>query len=85
MNTQHMDDLNRASCKLTKDKIENVTPTPISEYEKNLINTMHVLSLPTIGEIYREIGLELLKYAIGIGYFLLAWWVFSNIMDIVFA
>lgn len=85
MNNLHMDDLSRVADKLTKDKIEKVTPVPLTQYEKWLLETMHVISLPTIGEIYCEIGLEILKYAVGIGCFLIAWLAFSNIMDIIFA
>ena len=85
MNTQHMDELSRAADRLTKDKIEKVTPVPLSQHEKNLINTMHVINLPTIGEIYREIGFELLKYAVYVLYFLCGWFLFSYVMDIIFA
>lgn len=85
MNTQHMDELSRAADKLTKDKIEKVTPVPLSEHEKNLINIIHVLSLPTITEIYCEIGVELLKYIAYVLLFLCGWFLFSHVMDIIFA
>lgn len=85
MNTQHMDDLSRAADKLTKDKIEKVTPVPLSQYEKWLLEAAHVANLPTLKEIYLEIGFEIFKYAIYVLYFLCGWFLFSYVMDIIFA
>ena len=64
-----------------KDKIECVTPVPISEYESMCYNIIHHLNLPTIAEIYKEVGLLVLKYAVGIGLFLAGWWLLSCILD----
>ncbi len=85
MNTLHIDDLSRAADKLTKDKIEKVTPVPISQYEKWLLETVHVLSLPTIGEIYKEICFEILKWLFYIGVFLVVWNLLSAMLDMIFA
>ena len=63
------------------DKIESVTPVPMSEYESMLIDSIYVLDLPTIAEIYKEVGLQVLKYAVGIGLFLAGWWLLSCILD----
>ena len=63
------------------DKIESVTPVPMSEYESMLIDSIYVLDLPTIAEIYKEVGLQVLKYAVGIGLFLAGWWRLSYIFD----
>ena len=64
-----------------KDKIESVTPVPMSEYESMLIDSIYVLDLPTIAEIYKEVGLQVLKYTVGIGLFLAGWWLLSCILD----
>ena len=64
-----------------KDKIERVTPVPMSEYESMCYNIIHNLNLPTIAEIYKEVGLQVLKYAVGIGLFLAGWWLLSCILD----
>lgn len=63
------------------DKIECVTPVPMSEYESMLIDSIYVLDLPTIAEIYKEVGLQVLKYAVGIGLFLVGWWLLSYVLD----
>ena len=63
------------------DKIESVTPVPMSEYESMLIDSIYVLDLPTIAEIYKEVGLQVLKYAVGIGLFLAGWWLLSYVLD----
>ena len=63
------------------DKIECVTSVPMSEYESMLIDSIYVLDLPTIAEIYKEVGLQVLKYAVGIGLFLAGWWLLSCILD----
>ena len=63
------------------DKIECVTPVPMSEYESMCYNIIHNLNLPTIAEIYKEVGLQVLKYAVGIGLFLIGWWRLSYILD----
>ena len=63
------------------DKIESVTPVPMPEYESMLIDSIYVLDLPTIAEIYKEVGLQVLKYAVGIGLFLAGWWLLSCILD----
>ena len=64
-----------------KDKIECVTPVPMSEYESMCYNIIHNLNLPTIAEICKEVGLQILKYAVGIGLFLAGWWLLSCILD----
>lgn len=74
-------DLNAMADKLLKDKIEKVTPVPMDAHEAILLDTIHVIGLPTMTEIYKEVGLQLLKYAIGIGLFLAGWWLFSCILD----
>ena len=61
--------------------VECVTPVPISEYESMCYNIIHCLNLPTIAEIYKEVGLLVLKYAVGIGLFLAGWWLLSCILD----
>ena len=63
------------------DKIECVTPVPMSEYESMCYNIIHNLNLPTIAEIYKEVGLQVLKYALGIVLFLAGWWLLSCILD----
>ena len=63
------------------DKIESVTPVPMSEYESMLIDSIYVLDLLTIVEIYKEVGLQVLKYAVGIGLFLAGWWLLSCLLD----
>ena len=63
------------------DKIECVTPVPMSEYESMCYNIIHNLNLPTIAEIYKEVGLQALKYALGIVLFLAGWWLLSIILD----
>ena len=63
------------------DKIECVTSMPMSEYESMLIDSIYVLDLPTIAEIYKEVGLQVLKYVVGIGLFLVGWWRLSYILD----
>lgn len=78
---EEMRDLSAAADKLLKDKIECVTPVPISEYESMCYNIIHYLNLPTITEIYKEVGLLVLKYAVGIGLFLAGWWLLSCILD----
>ena len=61
--------------------IEKATPVPMSEFESMCCNMIHDLSLPTIAEIYKEVGLQVLKYALGIGLFLAGWWLLSCILD----
>ena len=61
--------------------IEKATPVPMSESESMYCNMIHDLSLPTIAEIYKEVGLQVLKYAVGIGLFLVGWWRLSYILD----
>ena len=63
------------------DKIECVTSVPMSEYESMLIDSIYVLDLPTIAEIYKEVGLQVLKYAVGVGLFLAGWWLLSYVLD----
>ena len=63
------------------DKIECVTPVPMSEYESMCYNIIHNLNLPTIAEICKEVGLQILKYAVGIGLFLAGWWLLSCVLD----
>ena len=63
------------------DKIESVTPVPMSEFESMLIDSIYILDLPTIIEIYKEVGLLVLKYAVGIGLLLAGWWLLSCILD----
>ena len=64
-----------------KDKIERVTPVPMSEYESMCYSIIHNLNLSTIAEIYKEVGLHVLNYAVGIGLFLAGWWLLSCILD----
>ena len=61
--------------------VEKATPVPMSESESMYCNMIHDLSLPTIAEIYKEVGLQVLKYAVGIGLFLVGWWRLSYILD----
>ena len=61
--------------------IEKAAPVPMSEFESMYCNMIHELSLPTIAEIYMEVGLQVLKYALGIGLFLAGWWLLSCILD----
>ena len=61
--------------------VEKATPVPMSESESMYCNMIHELSLPTIAEIYKEVGLQVLKYALGIGLFLAGWWLLSRILD----
>ena len=61
--------------------VEKATPVPMSESESMYCNMIHELSLPTIAEIYKEVGLQLLKYALGIVLFLAGWWLLSSILD----
>ena len=61
--------------------IEKATPVPMSEFESMYSNMIHDLSLPTIAEIYKEVGLQVLKYALGIVLFLAGWWLLSYILD----
>ena len=61
--------------------VEKATPVPMSESESMYCNMIHELSLPTIAEIYKEVGLQVLKYALGIGLFLAGWWLLSYILD----
>ena len=61
--------------------VEKATPVPMSESESMYCNMVHDLSLPTIAEIYKEVGLQVLKYALGIGLFLAGWWLLSRILD----
>ena len=63
------------------DKIESATPVPMSEFESMLIDSIYILDLPTIIEIYKEVGLLVLKYAVGIGLLLAGWWLLSCILD----
>ena len=63
------------------DKIESVTPVPMSEFESMLIDSIYILDLPAIIEIYKEVGLLVLKYAVGIGLLLAGWWLLSCILD----
>ena len=60
---------------------EKATPVPMSESESMYCNMIHDISLPTIAEIYKEVGLQVLKYAVGIGLFLAGWWLLSCILD----
>ena len=53
----------------------------MSEYDSMCYNLMHNLNLSTIAEIYKEVGLQVLKYAVGIGLFLVGWWRLSYILD----
>ena len=61
--------------------VEKATPVPMSKSESMYCNMVHDLSLPTIAEIYKEVGLQVLKYALGIGLFLAGWWLLSCILD----
>ena len=61
--------------------VEKATPVPMSESESMYCNMVHDLSLPTIAEIYKEVGLQVLKYALGIGLFLAGLWLLSCILD----
>ena len=61
--------------------IEKATPVPMSESESMYCNMVHDLSLPTIAEIYKEVGLQVLKYALGIVLFLAGLWLLSYILD----
>ena len=61
--------------------VEKATPVPMSESESMYCNMIHDLSLPTIAEIYKEVGLQVLKYALGIVLFLAGWWLLSSILD----
>lgn len=61
--------------------VEKATPVPMSESESMYCNMIHELSLPTIAEIYKEVGLQVLKYALGIMLFLAGWWLLSCILD----
>lgn len=61
--------------------VEKATPVPMSEFESMYCNMIHDLSLPTIAEIYKEVGLQVLKYALGIMLFLAGWWLLSCILD----
>ena len=61
--------------------VEKATPVPMSESESMYCNMIHDLSLPTIAEIYKEVGLQVLKYALGIMLFLAGWWLLSCILD----
>ena len=61
--------------------VEKATPVPMSESESMYCNMIHDLSLPTIAEIYKEVGLQVLKYALGIGLFLAGLWLLSCILD----
>ena len=61
--------------------VEKAAPVPMSESESMYCNMIHDLSLPTIAEIYKEVGLQVLKYAVGIGLFLAGWWLLSCILD----
>ena len=61
--------------------VEKATPVPMSESESMYCNMIHDISLPTIAEIYKEVGLQVLKYAVGIGLFLVGWWRLSYILD----
>lgn len=84
MNTQHMDDLNRKSDKLLKAKIDKDTSVSPEDTNAMMCEVCHVMNLPTILDIYKEIGFEILKYAIGIGYFLVLWCLLSNVLDMIF-
>ena len=61
--------------------VEKATPVPMSESESMYCNMIHDISLPTIAEIYKEVGLQVLKYALGIVLFLAGWWLLSSILD----
>ena len=61
--------------------VEKATPVPMSESESMYCNMIHDISLPTIAEIYKEVGLQALKYALGIVLFLAGWWLLSIILD----
>ena len=61
--------------------VEKATPVPMSEFESMYCNMIHDLSLSTIAEIYKEVGLQVLKYALGIMLFLAGWWLLSCILD----
>lgn len=69
-----------------KDKIESVTPANMNTQHIDNLNRK-CDKLPTIREIYKEVGIEVLKYIVGIGCFLSVlsgWYFFSELMDIVF-
>ena len=61
--------------------VEKATPVPMSESESMYCNMVHDISLPTIAEIYKEVGLQVLKCALGIGLFLAGLWLLSCILD----
>lgn len=81
MNNLHADDLSRAADKLMKDKIEKVTPVPLPAVEKQCIDSLHVVSLPTLGEIYAIIAKQLLKYALGIGLAIAGICILNSVLD----
>lgn len=69
-----------------KDKIESVTPANMNTQHIDKLNRK-CDKLPTIREIYKKVGIEVLKYIVyivGIGCFLSGWYFFSELMDIVF-
>lgn len=82
---EDMKDLSAVADKLLKEKLEKTAqPIPMSEYENmcNICNNaIYVTDLPTIIEVYKEVGLLILKYAAWIGLFLFCWWVLSRILD----
>ena len=66
-----------------KDKIESVTPANMNTQHIDKLNRK-CDKLPTISEIYMEVGIEVLTCIVGIGCFLSGWYFFSELMDIVF-
>lgn len=78
---EDMKDLSAMADELLNEKIETVTPVPMTKYESMLCEQIHILNLPTIAEIYKEVGILFLKYAVGIGLLLAGWWLLSGIFD----
>lgn len=66
-----------------KDKIESVTHANMNTQHIDKLNRK-CDKLPTIREIYKEVGIEVLKCIVCIGCFLSGWYLFSELMDIVF-
>ena len=76
--------MNRKSDKLLKAKIDKDTPISPEDANAMMREVCHVMNLPTVLDIYKEIGFEILKYAIGIGCFLVLWCLLSNVLDVIF-
>ena len=66
-----------------KDKNESVTPANMNTQHIDKLNRK-CDKLQTIREIYKEVGIEVLKYIVVIGCFFSGWYLFSELMDIVF-